>query len=416
MNLLLATFGEVMSYIGYVLLALLILLVMITVHELGHYIAGKILKFKINEFAIGFGPKLFSKTKKDGEVFSVRLLPIGGFCAFHGEDDTEEEDNQKEDNDQPQQDGQQTEQSSQQAEQNSQDNQTEQPKVDKANDPTTFNNQAPWKRLIVLVSGALMNYLLALLVIIFMFAVYGNTALVTHYIDGPTSEYVQEYSFYKDDVILKANGKNVYLATDLMNAISGKNKNDKVNFTLLRQGKVVQAQITLRGDTHFNNLEDFTRLYKALGIPYELDAKGQIAKSGLYSTGVKYGFFDTIGRSFEYSFNLAATIFKILGQLITGNIGLSSMGGTVTTISVTANAIKVGGFRNLLNIASFIGVNLAVFNLLPIPALDGSKVVFTTIEWIRKKPINRKVENIIHTVGLVLILIFAIFIDLQRCF
>ena len=109
-------------------------------------------------------------------------------------------------------------------------------------------------------------------------------------------------------------------------------------------------------------------------------------------------------------------IFTVLGQLITGALGISSVGGTVTTISVTAEAIKVGGFRNLLNISSFIGVNLAVFNLLPIPALDGSRVVFTLIEGIRKKPLNRNVEGIIHTVGLFALLLFAVFVDLQRCF
>ena len=84
--LFLASFGEILGYIGYVLIAVLVLLVMITVHELGHYIAGKLLGFGIEEFAIGFGPKLYSKTKENGEVFSVRLLPIGGFCAFVGED------------------------------------------------------------------------------------------------------------------------------------------------------------------------------------------------------------------------------------------------------------------------------------------------------------------------------------------
>lgn len=372
-NLLLATFGEIMSYVGYIALAVLVLLVMITVHELGHYITGKIFKFKIDEFAIGFGPKLFKRTKKDGEVFSVRLLPLGGFCAFHGEDED-------------------------------------------VQDADAFNNKKPWQRIIVLISGALMNYLLSVVLIIVMFSAYGHTALVTYYVDGPTEQYSTQYSFQEKDVIVKADGKNVYLATDLMNAISGREQGDNVDFTIIRDGKKQNVQVTLRSHTNFYNVEDMERLYQSLGISYEKNADGTLFNTGLYSTGVKFGFFDTVGRSFEYSFKLAGTIFKILGQLITGTLGLSSMGGTVTTVSVTATAIKAGGFRNLLNIASFIGVNLAVFNLLPFPALDGSRVVFTTIEWIRKKPINRKVEGVIHTVGFVLLLIFAVFVDVQRCF
>lgn len=374
-NLLLASFGEVMSYIGYILLALLVLLVMITVHELGHYIAGKIFGFKIDEFAIGFGPKIFKKEKKDGEIFSVRLLPLGGFCAFHGED----EEKGKEDKD-------------------------------------AFNNKPAWQRIIVLISGALMNYLLAVVIIALMFGIYGHTALVTYYVDGPTAEYATEYSFQEKDVIIKANGKNVYLLTDLMDAISGKNQGDNVNFTVIRGGKTQNITVTLRGSANFNNVEDLEKLYHCLGVSYQVDGEGQITQSGLYSTGIKLDFFETVGRSFEYSFMLAGSIFKILGQLITGSLGLNSMGGTITTISVTADAIRVGGFRNLLNIASFIGVNLAVFNLLPFPALDGSRVVFTAIEWIFKKPVNRKVEGIIHTVGLVLLLLFAVILDLQRCF
>lgn len=370
--LLLTSFSEIASYAFYVLIAVLVLLVMITVHEFGHYVSGKILGFKITEFSIGFGPKLYQKRKKDGELFSVRLLPFGGYCAFFGEDETED-------------------------------------------DPDAFNNKKPWKRIIVLISGALMNYILAVIVIMITFAAYGETALCPVKL-VETPEYSAEYSFLSKDVILSADGKNIYLTTDLMNALSGKSKGELVDFKIKRAGNTVEHKIMLRADAEFENYEDMRVLYDVLGIYYETDDAGNITESGLYSTLVKFSFFETIGRGFEYSFKIAGTIFGVLGQLLTGKLGLSAVGGTITTISVTAGAIKTGGLRYLFNITSFIGVNLAVFNLLPIPALDGSRVVFCAIEGIFRKPVNRKVEAVIHTAGFILILLFAVIIDIQHCF
>lgn len=370
--LLLASFSQIMSYVGYVLLAVLILLIMITVHEFGHYVMGKIFGFGIEEFAIGFGPKLFSKKKKNGEVFSIRLLPIGGFCAFRDEDS-------------------------------------------ESDDPTAFNNKKWWQRILVLISGATMNYILALLVIMLMFGIYGQTTLVAYKMT-PTTEISSERCFQEKDIIISAEGKNVYLTTDLMNAVKDKEKGQCIKFLVRRNGVDMNVNIELRTSTYFNNVEDVTGLYDALGLYYEKDSEGQIQNSGLFATGVRFSFFQTIVRSFEYSFIIAGTIFTVLGQLITGALGIGSLGGTITTIAVTADAIKIGGFRYFLNMMSFIGVNLAVFNLLPIPALDGSRVVFTTIEGIRKKPLNRRVEGLIHTIGLFALLLFAVFVDLQQCF
>ena len=135
------TAAEVFKYIGYVIVALLALMVMIVVHELGHYTAGKLLGFKIDEFSIGFGPAIFKrKNKKTGEVFSLRPFPIGGFCAFHGEDA----------------DG---------ALLDADGNPVKDSKGNVVKDPDAFNNQKPWKRLIVLFSGAFMNFLSAIVII-----------------------------------------------------------------------------------------------------------------------------------------------------------------------------------------------------------------------------------------------------------
>ena len=122
-----------------------------------------------------------------------------------------------------------------------------------------------------------------------------------------------------------------------------------------------------------------------------------------------------MGDSFVYSWKLGGTILRSLGELLTGKLGIDSMGGPVTTIRVTAEAASYNLY-SFLNIAGFIGVNLAVFNLLPIPALDGSKVIFCIIEWIRKKPINRKVEMMIHFIGIIFLFGFAILVDLLQLF
>lgn len=450
---------------GYVLLAILILMIMITVHELGHYLVGKAFKFKINEFAIGMGPAIFKRTMKSGEIFSIRLFPFGGFCAFDGED----------------QDG---------------------------DDPNAFNNKKPWQRILVLVAGATMNYLLALLIIIISMSAYGQSTLGMQYgrhdeaIYGtsieeqiPADKSINDGEYI---VSLTRDGKksNIYMTVDLISSLNHAKKGDVVTAELISEGKTVKRDIILRADVECKNLTEVTKAYDALGIGYamQLEANGSspfikgdfLIKIGapdveyknatfvytpddvayvlkdkavgdtvwfwttrdtkyVYTFGsswsacektgegvmnylgiketarnyyvtatyVRHGFFKTIGHSFGYSFKIGGTVFRTLGQLLTGKLGLNAVGGTITTIKTTSEVISYG-FRYALEIMAFIGVNLAVFNLLPIPALDGARVVFCVIEWIRKKPVSRKVEGIIHAVGLIVILGFAILVDILQ--
>lgn len=357
--------GAVLS----VLLAILILLVMICVHEFGHFISGRLLGFKINEFAIGFGPKLFKhRGKKHGTLFSVRAFPLGGFCAFQGEDEEE-------------------------------------------SDPDSFNNKKPWQRIIVLVSGALMNYFLAVLLIIVGFFAFGQPC----YKMGALAEsetVSAEYSLAEGDVILGVQGRSVYLATDLIYALKGGSEGSIVTFDVLRGGKRQDVKVQLRSDCNFKNSSDISKLWRALGSDTYEGGDGNLYWS-VTAENCKFGFFQTIGRSFAYSFKTMGTIFRVLGELLTGSMSLNAMGGPVTTIRQTG-AIAVQGFQSFLQVAAYIGVNLAVFNLLPIPALDGSKVIFCLIEWVFKKPVPRKVEAVIHAIGFVLILGFAVLVDIMQ--
>ena len=465
----LLSFVSTIKTVGFVLGALLILMVMITVHEFGHYIVGKIFKFKINEFAIGMGPAIFKKKMKSGEDFSIRALPIGGFCAFEGEDSEQEGED-------------------------------------------SFNSKKPWQRILVLVAGATMNYLLALLIIIISMSCYGQTVMGGgKFIEDPA--YVG-YSLEDNDLVVAikdAEGKhkrNIFIATDLIASLNHKKAGDVVLVDVIRNGEQINdVPVKLRCDVECKNITMVNDCYKALGIGSTMMLKATnseffqnddyIKKIGIgeealnqtyadcdnfvytyedfiknlsslevgekvvfwvgrvgfdasvkeiftideewveldksnkqdvleyfgidsfeygYYTKAEYqklGFFQTIGHAVGYSVKVGGMILKTLGQLLSGALGIKAVGGTVTTIVTTTKIISYG-FVYALEIAAMIGVNLAVFNLLPIPALDGSRIVFCAIEWVRGKPISRKVEGIIHGVGLIFILGFAILVDVLQ--
>lgn len=400
------------------MLAIFMLLVMITVHEFGHYIAGKIFKFKINEFSIGFGPALFKKKhKKTDELFAIRLIPLGGYCAFEGEDGLDEESPAPEKEISAETQTAEVFPDVAVAPENQETVAEEKSTVGtpvKGVSPDAFTKKKPWQRIIVLVAGAFMNYVLALLMILIGFFAYGQSMIAVWKMDAPTEEYRSEYSLQDLDIMLEAEGRNLYLTTDIAKALNGKKAGDLVEMKVSRvvgktdDDKNIREEMTvsvmLREDVTVKNSADLNSVWRALGIANE-EGVDQLA-----TTYYQFGFFETLGRSFAYSFKIAGSIFKVLGELLTGQLGISALGGPITTISMTSQMVS-RGFRSFLEIGSFIGVNLAVFNLLPIPALDGSKVVFTAIEWVRGKPISRKVEAIIHAVGFILLLGFAVLVD-----
>lgn len=361
--------ADVWTTVWSVLLAILVLLVMITVHEFGHYVAGKALKFKINEFSIGFGPAVFKRRKSNGELFAIRALPLGGYCAFEGEDGEAEE-----------------------------------------NNPEAFNNKAPWKRIIVLVAGATMNYLLALLIIIISSFAFGQMFYKVNSVE-PSEEYSAEYSLAGGDVIVGVEDDSVYLITDIMAALKGKAAGDKVQLTVLRDDKQEDITVILRADCDFQSSDETSKVWRALGVGIYETEEAKYWDISAY--GMHHGFFSTIGRSFVYSFKISGTIFTVLGELLTGKLALTAVGGPVSTIKLTSEMASQG-VQSFLEIAAYIGVNLAVFNLLPIPALDGSKVIFCLIEWIFRRPVPRKVEAVIHVIGFVAILAFAVLVDVLQ--
>lgn len=422
MNLL-ATAAEVFQMIGGVLLAIVLLLAMVTIHEFGHYVAGKILGFKITEFSVGFGPAIFKKrSKKSGELFALRIVPLGGYCAFDGEDYEEEEaaSTPEEPFNEMVRENAETTEEAQNAGTVYEVNGEEAEKPAKAEEESypepkgkKFTDQAPWKRIIVLVAGALMNYVLAIILLIIMTAAYGVPMCIAVPVNyngeqiSPVAWETEELSVC--DIILEIEGKEISMYTDCMDALKGKAAGETVQVKVLRGSdegwKSKMVTLTMQADGDFNHSGDIKGLESVLGL-------------SIGTQPVRRDFWHTIGGAFDYSGEMATSVLRTLGELITGAFGKETadvVGGPVATITMTAQAATASPF-SFLYIASFIGVNLAVFNLLPVPALDGSKVIFCLIEWIFKKPVNRKVETIIHFVGIVLLFGFAILIDLLKLF
>ena len=383
----------------YVLLALCVLLFMVLIHELGHYVVGRILKFKITEFSVGFGKALFQRTNKRGEKISLRIFPLGGYCAFYGEDSDE-------------------------------------------NDPQAFNNQKPWKRILVFLAGVTFNFITAIIFSWILLCCVGYdvrqvgtispvpkyNAEVVLDDDGQTllddngrvvfsSYYDVSDTLKSDDVILKINGKKVDFAFgyNFSTLIAEVQKEAEsfysergltagqdyfgefysATFTVKRAGKVQDILVIFYPSESVNSSGERATTYVA-GFTHRL---------------YKYGFFEGLGRSFSVAFGFAWVVLKSLCQLITFSLPISDIGGPITTITTMAQVTQ-SNMLNLLVLIPLLSANLAIFNVLPFPALDGAHVVFTVIEWIRKKPIKREVEAKIHFVGLCVLLGFVVIVDI----
>ncbi|MBR2988570.1 MAG: site-2 protease family protein [Clostridia bacterium] len=377
-----------MEKVFYILLAIVILLVMIVIHELGHYIVGKILKFNITEFSVGFGPKLLSKTnKKTGEKFSLRLIPLGGYCAFLGEEDVEDEKKTEEKSE-----GVFEELTVEKTEVDTQEVPQEK--------PITFNEQAPWKRILVFIAGAGFNFVSAVIFsLIFILVVgYGTPIVGEVYTDSLGNPYNQ---LQAGDEILAVNGKEVGIMNSFSELTSGATLGKNYTYTERRGEQILAITVTVKEVTiKDENEQDYT--YNGVGM-----TTMQVGKTVDFGYALRY--------CVPYTGKLSLMILSSLGGLFTGSTPVTSVTGPVGTIDMMAQ-VGMMNWRNILLLLPLLASNLAIFNVLPIPALDGSKIVFAVIEWIRRKPVNRKVEAIIHTIGMLLLFGFVIVLDVLGIF
>lgn len=333
---------------GTIIIAVLMFSLLIFVHELGHFLAAKWSGIRVNEFALGMGPKLLSHHRGE-TTYSIRAFPIGGFCAMEGEDEESDE-------------------------------------------PGAFAAAPLYKRLITMVAGAAMNLLLGLLIVgvlVSRMPMFGST-VVAEFRDGATSgAYLQV-----GDVITRMNGNRVRTLNDV-NYEFGRVRDGQMPIEVLRDGQ------TLRFDAvpfPTQNME---------GIDFvTMDFKVQ---------GVEKTFLSSVQYTFNMTISLIKQVWGSLVDLVTGRYGISQLSGPVGVTKVISQATKIG-WENLFYIVAVISLNLGIFNMLPLPALDGGRVIFLLVELVRRKPVDPKYEGLVHAVGFVLLIGLMILVTINDIF
>lgn len=354
----------------YVLIAILLLGILVTVHEAGHFFAARMTGIAVTEFAIGFGPKLLGwKSKKHDTAFSLRAIPFGGFCAFVGEDDV---------------DGKYKD------------------------DPRAFNRQHVWKRILTVIMGPVMNLVLAFVVAaaFFMISGVGEVTGLDPFISQVSAAGPAYDAGLKDgDVITSINGVDVLDGTTdtLLNMIGS-----------YKEGDAPLHMVIRRGEESFET--DMTPFWDAEENKYRV---GVVISANYRIETRPASFLEALAASWQTCTNAGSAILKALGALVTTGEGLDQTSGPVGVVSMVSQEVQTGGFEAFINLLVFVSINLGVMNALPIPGLDGSRFLFMLVEVIRRKPIAREKEAMVHLAGMLFlfaVMIFFTFRDVLNLF
>ena len=418
LNLLLAA-GDIKAKIVPLLIAVLFFGLIIFIHELGHFIFAKAFGVKVNEFALGMGPTIFKKQGKETK-YALRLFPIGGFVSMEGEEE-------------------------------------------ESDDKRAFCNQKPWKRMIILAAGATFNLILGLVVCIFLVGSddYVGTNTILQFYDGATSS----AQLKENDKILEIDGKHIFSDYDI-SFLMQRNGSGKYDFTVLRNGekltlKDVPFAKRTSGNFGYNEnceINSVSAKLKKVGLKdgdtitevngekvktgEQLIAAIQADKDYAYDITVKRSdeeiafekvefatatvldfkilgedkkVFNVLEGAFGYALSMGRMVYLSLFDLLRGQYGLNDLAGPIGTISVITDiaqeSVSTTNWTRLFMIMAMITINIGLFNLLPVPALDGGHLFFLFIEWIVRKPIPQKYESWIHAAGLVILLAFMAIIS-----
>ncbi len=382
--------------------AVILFLLVVLVHEFGHFITAKMFGVKVNEFAIGMGPKLFKKQGKE-TLYTIRLLPIGGFCAMEGEDES-------------------------------------------STDDRAFCNKKPWQKFIIVAAGGIFNIILGLIFMLIVQAVNvpGSSNLI-----GTTEIWGFNEGVYSaaeasglqaGDKVLAVNGYKVNCATDISYGMAFANSSN-MTFTVLRDGEEMDIEIQMNTNQRVSPImaeTSYTDLFaQAMDIsPSDVEfTDGKLRKNELpiqdfIIVGEEKNVGNVLTSTGTETVSMCRVVYMSLWKLITGDFKMTDMSGPVGIVDtigqVAENSMSdgftpwqnfVSVFISILRVMALITINLGLFNLLPVPALDGGRLVFIIIEMIIRKPVPAKYESIVHFVGLMLLfalMIFVTFNDIVR--
>lgn len=320
---------------------------LIFIHEGGHFLAARFTKVKVEEFSIGFGPKIFKKKGKETE-YSLSLIPFGGYVKMTGE-------------------------------------------TERSDDPSSFNNAKISNRILIVVAGAIVNIIFGTVVyfILSMSSGYNISTTVAKIIPEATENIS---AIQIGDKITKINDTSIRLKSDITKALNNYKDGELINITLLRNGE----EITVQGKP-----TKYQENYYILGIEVALEQEN--FKNKLY-----YSFWETV--------DFVSQIGESLKLLFTGNIGIEQMTGP---IGISEVVVKSSGIYDFVYLLCLVSISLGVTNLLPIPALDGGRLVILIIEGIRGKALKEEVELGIQSIGFTLLILFSLYVtynDILRIF
>jgi len=339
---------------------ILILGIVVLIHEFGHFIFAKKAGIYVYEFSIGMGPQLFKFHRKNDETeYSIRLLPIGGYVQMAGEDMEEEE--------------------------------SDIPKEKQ------MTNKKWYQRFLTIIAGILFNFLLAIVIFFIVGLVNGVPTDTTTVAEVTKDSAALEAGLQSGDVIEKINGKTI-LSSDHLMLLVQVNGKETMDVVVDRDGKEVALEIT----------------------PKKVEVDDQVTYQYGFSLNntVVHNFFVAVKYGFTKMFSLLHQMILIIGYLIIGKLSLSSLAGPVGIYTVVEQSAEAG-LMSLVYLVGFLSLNVGFINLLPIPAFDGGRILFLIIEKIKGSRVNPKVENAIHAIGFIFLMILMVLItynDIMRLF